>query len=805
MYRPILSAIAFISLLSVTNDDLVSANRIPVAVDPFAAAATADASTALGHAEGHVDVSGTGEATYTISLHAPPGLGLTPTLALRYRSRLRNGLFGIGWVVSGLSAIKRCSRNIAPDGETGNLRVSDPTRLDRFCLNGDRLRLTSATGTYGLPGSTYQTELEGFSRVTAVDSLGSGPKSFRMDTKDGLLYEYGNSADSRVVLTGDTDAQLWALSKVSDAWGNSIRFNYRLESGSPRPATILYAGRTSVGTPANNVIEFFYEPREFGRVRVVRIEARTSGAIARQYLFTYESGTGGLNRLKSLKECAATLSQCSSPIAFDWHEGVSGFAQVSGSGSRYPQSAAFLYTVDLNADGRDDMLWYDGSRWSYALGQATGKLGTVTAGPVTARQWSQPIEWDGDGRSDLLYAASNAFRVARFNGRGFDGSLDTGVEYNASFEYWAADLDGDDRDDLVKLSTAAPMHDDHGKIWARLRRGAGFGDEGLAFSRRYAWFFGGFSTNDGYMTSHVRRPDFNADARMDLLVEGCFDFEAEVGTCTGAAGWFPFKSNVSLDASVVRPGDIYVGGDLINSAASRGLRPLLGDFNADGQTDLAYAGAEYWYLYESRGAGQTLVKCPSVAGFVLSSARVADYDGDGDSDLFAYNATNARIEVMLSNGALLEPPIPAGIAGDAMVLVGDFAGDGLADFFADLSSGYVLWNHKSGSAGSFPNFLKRATNGVGSYVELSYAPLSNYRLYRKGSAARYPIQEYQGPLYVVSNVNFNDGAGKSYELKDFSYESARVDVSGGGFLGFARRSWIDGRDGTVQRRNYRQD
>jgi RHS repeat-associated protein len=67
------------------------------------------------------------------------------------------------------------------------------------------------------------------------------------------------------------------------------------------------------------------------------------------------------------------------------------------------------------------------------------------------------------------------------------------------------------------------------------------------------------------------------------------------------------------------------------------------------------------------------------------------------------------------------------------------------------------------------------------------------------------MQEYQGPLYVVTNVGATNGIGGTYNLQSFYYQGARVHRQGRGFLGFLFRSWIDSRDGTAERRSYRQD
>ena len=84
-----------------------------------------------------------------------------------------NGTLGVGWSLSGLSAITRCHRTVAQDGAAGGVTL---TTADRFCLDGRQLKLVS--GNHGVAGSVYATEVEAFSRVVANGVSGAGPESF---------------------------------------------------------------------------------------------------------------------------------------------------------------------------------------------------------------------------------------------------------------------------------------------------------------------------------------------------------------------------------------------------------------------------------------------------------------------------------------------------------------------------------------------------------------------------------------------------------------------------------------------------
>jgi hypothetical protein len=119
-------------------------------------------------------VSANGGAVYTIPIWTPPGPnGLEPHIALQYDSHSGDGDLGVGWSLSGISAITRCNKTVAQDGTAAPIALASS---DGYCLDGERLRLVS--GTYGASGSVYETEVENFEQVTMYGSAGNGPACF---------------------------------------------------------------------------------------------------------------------------------------------------------------------------------------------------------------------------------------------------------------------------------------------------------------------------------------------------------------------------------------------------------------------------------------------------------------------------------------------------------------------------------------------------------------------------------------------------------------------------------------------------
>lgn len=325
------------------------------------------------------DVNNSGQATYKIPVVTAPGTaGLVPNVSLNYSSGGGNGLLGLGWSLSAYGAISRCRQTEGVDG------VAKPitwTSEDRFCLNGERLLLVS--GTYGASGSTYKTEIDSFTRVTAVGGVAGHPDYFTVEYKDGIIETYGNTTDSsnskNQLSAGNSSTVLdWVLSKRSDSADNKIVFTYVKDADGQRIDTIDYA--FGPNTSRGAYLKFNYESRNdpisgYVAGHAYRTGVRLSGVRSyngtteiRNYTITYNQGTAyttndKLSRVNKVQECVD--STCAPATEFEWEN-------LSNSLGGYSTAIDFgadgfdtLKTGDINGDGLLDIAWE--TRLNYAL------------------------------------------------------------------------------------------------------------------------------------------------------------------------------------------------------------------------------------------------------------------------------------------------------------------------------------------------------------------------------------------------------------------------------------------------------
>ena len=551
-----------------------------------------------GVTKGSFAVSPTGAATYTIPIEVPPGIaGLQPELALTYNSQGGNGLLGMGWSLSGLSAITRCPKTYAQDGEIVGIKL-DTT--DRYCLNGQRLVAVNGKP-YGEDGTEYRTEIDSFTKITSYGTgeNNDGPGYFIVQTKTGRIIEFGNTPDSNVNVTLQSSGQLrtllWAANKISDTVENELTISYIEEAdiGHFRVSRIDYGN--------GNLSARFEYPRDLDilSLRPDSITGYLAGAkystptllsniqtyseenLIRDYRLSYEmGGSTTRNQITKIEECDLNAN-CKNSRIVEWLDGASEFESGISLGFDANRDYRNLLVADVNGDGKSDLIYQAGTNGgSCGAGRAGMYLSNGSGfDPIQCLGFDANRDYrnllvadvDGDGKSDLIYQAGSnggncgAGRVGMYlsNGNGFDPIQCLGFDANRDYRnLLVSDVNGDGKSDLIYQAGANGGSCGAGRVGMYLSNGTGFNPIQCL----------GFDANRDYR--NLLMADVDGDGKSDLIYQA----GANGGSC-GAGRVGMYLSNGTGFSPI----------QCLGFDANRDYRNLLvTDVNGDGKSDLIY-------------------------------------------------------------------------------------------------------------------------------------------------------------------------------------------------------------------------
>jgi RHS repeat-associated protein len=757
---------------------------------------SAQAQSSFGRTPGKFGVSRVGSAQYSIPIWVPPGpRGIQPNIALFYDSNAQIGHLGIGWAITGLGSIERCNKTVAQDSVAANVAL---VVADGYCLNGNRLRLTG--GTYGTGGSTYQTEIADFSFITANGVQGNGPASFTVQGRDGLTYEYGfldangNGVGAQVIATGTTTAKSWLLSKVIDRAGNNYVVNYATQTGTAVPDTILWTPTSAGATTYTYKMKFNYtsnvpqsSPNKYVAGTLVSntqllssIAVSNAGTVIKDYFLTYQaSSSTARNELISINECAdAAQTNCLLPSHITYQTGSAGVSSTS-TPALSSGGTGLVATYDFNGDGIPDLVYNPtgNGEWFVAFGSTSG-YGTPLNTHITGLTLFGNVT--GGNQDGILAPNGGIWWYYLWNGVSFVGSSTATAVDSASFGYQLADMDGDGLPDLIDLDIAPGGL--HFAATVNTRRNTS--TAGTASFSSTVVAAGGLSgINSAQLKTpdsqhaKLRRFDFDGDGRDDLALE----------VQTGTSPNFTIKTY-----ALVSTGTGFTN-KLISSATGGNFAPLFfANWNDDACTD--FTSGLILFISACNGVAATQF---TLAGAVLTAM---DWDGDGRTDLLVANGSNIGVYLSTGSGisALQTTTVPYSSTCAYMPM--DANGDGLDDLgclsqTSPLPISYFAHNGHTDVANSF-------ADGYGVTYSPSYvSTAASGGIYTKGTSAAFPLQDYSGPMYVVSSYRSSDGIGGTFNTS-YTYAGAILNLQGRGFQGFTTVSSTDSRTGFKDARTY---
>lgn len=739
-----------------------------------AIAASETNTSAAGRQQPVFDVDPSGQASYSIPIEVPPGInGQEPKLNLIYNHRQGNGILGTGWGLSGLSAIMRTKAVYAIDGFNGAVSYDSN---DRFALDGQRL--INVQGDYGAANSVYYTELQTWRYVKAGASDEDG---FTVTQKNGELWTYGGTADSRIMAQGGQEVRVWALSSIEDLNGNIMQFSYTLTPVSGAQAsgdyyldTISYTVRN--GGDANRFVRCSYEQRPdpiatyqggypiTTGYRMTQISTSLAdGQAIKTYAFGYRTSTAtGISCIESITESGTAESGSPSlpSTKMVWQD-VSNPGFDIGAAADLDQHLKPLgvQVIDVNGDGCTDLvqLWQDTDNTIHA----TVYLATQNGGSTSFERTSdsnlgsfpalyQVITMDvnGDGMTDLVIAWQDS-RTSMLNlsvflsdGQGYTdaGTFNTGDTWDKNhIAFYAADVNGDGRTDLVEA-------------YAYYNPSQGY----LLYFRSYLSQFG--DGTGSLFTQGIVSPTSDPSDQttvlgifpMDVNGDGMMDIVRVWRRTTDSHIFASAYVSVSTSIDNVSFAD-QVDSDLGTMSTQDQIAFLPADVNGDGMTDLLQ-------VWQEPGNGSTTLHltsylCNGAGGFVAgpdtpfvnqslnqNGFYPMGFNGGAQTNILnkwisGDNKLMFTVYASSPDGSFrMISDFDAGAAGttvaNASFVGGDVNGDGKADLLmitAGTNSQPVVTPFTS--SGAYPDLVSSITNPLGGVTTIQYAPISDSSVY----------------------------------------------------------------------------
>lgn len=792
----------------------------------------------VGSIEGSATVS-QGSANYTIPIQLPAGTNnVVPSVTVMYQSQSGDGFMGVGWNLIGLSAITRNIKSFYHDGFVGPANVDGN---DRFAIDG--VRLISTTGTYGATNATYSKESEDFSRVTSFGTSGTGPTYFTVETKEGVVMEYGNTTDSRFMSKNNVDVLLWKINKIKYKDGNYIDYIYETINNEIRIKEIKYTGNDLISPPLMpyNTITFEYQARDANQKfknttyevdraialnsLLTKITINADGQLFKSYTFNYANNNINVFLNEVIEIGSDGISSLNSTI-FKYGDQPTqttsvwiGFSNSNGND---------LISGDFNGDGFTDIATanrfvengnvYHTSFSLYTKQKANNNLfdfrytKTLPIKGLIGKQNSSynilASDFNGDGLDDLAYVLTDLWNCAPYS--------DSGRKFSELRIYLSNSTFQNPPEIVVTLpiNTHTRVVDIGNFFTIGDYNGDGIQDVFVTtLKNRTCPGTSGNPSNDELSKGFIWYGNSGNTTFTELSILGTAQFQfnsngSTVNWSTKNINTIDFDGDGKSEIMITKGGWSEIFSFPINTAISRlqlsGFPTewhlmFFGDFNGDRKTDILTRSAlddnnASWSIAKSTGkvwvenpfswfpvpiAGSF----PSINGLYQGDkVLVSDFNGDGKSDIIHHRNVNVQSEINTNysqGNSFIYNSQSFNQIHSSINVIGDFNGDSKSDFLNRTSITASSSIIYMNSLGQ-ELLLQRVKNGEGHITQFTYNRMcESGGHYSKSISSSYPYTSASLPMYLVTRIDKDNLVETTY-----NYYDGILHRKGKGFLGF---------------------
>ncbi len=370
-------------------------------------------------------------------------------------------------------------------------------------------------------------------------------------------------------------------------------------------------------------------------------------------------------------------------------DGVSGAVAFSAPQTMAAVDSVGVFIVDLNLDGRNDVVVTRLGSNSIAVFMnttASGASSATFAAPQTFATPSQPCciaagDLNGDGRSDLIISSQAAANMSVFLNTTTAGAAAVSFASRVDFSTGSgprglaiADLNGDGRPDVLTANR-------YSNTLSILLNTTAAGAAAPSFSSKQD-----FATGDNPQS--VTAQDINGDGRPDVAVANFYSSSVSVFLNNTAAGASSASLSTRTDFATVANSRTVAGGDL----------------NGDGRPDLAtanYNNGTISVLLNTTALGASLPSFTVHQEFSVDTKptdiQFGDLNKDGKLDVLVTTRFQSSLSVLINStlpdadSATFTSFQRIATQSDPLFLaVGDLNRDGLLDLATTSDSSDVL-------------------------------------------------------------------------------------------------------------------